>query len=310
MPPDDGMKHGDDSAIAGTAHTTPDKSPIQSVGGAMTVDVEDYFQVGAFTKTISRDDWDILPKRVEANTDRVLGLFDASDVKATFFMLGWVAERYPELVRRIVDQGHELASHGFEHRRVDSQSAETFRADIARTKRVLEDAGGAPVTGFRAASFSFGPTTSWAHGVLAEEGYTYSSSVFPVNHDHYGMPEAPRQPYFPTGSGGILEIPMSTFRLAGRNWPSAGGGYFRMLPYSVSRWSQRRVREHESMRAVFYFHPWEIDPEQPRQQGISTKVRFRHYVNLNSMEAKLRSVLGDFSWDRMDRVFSEIPDAA
>lgn len=307
MPPDDGMTRSD--SANGSANTSGGRKGL-SGPGAMTVDVEDYFQVGAFARTISRDDWDSLPRRVEANTDRVLGLLDATGVKATFFTLGWVAERHPALIRRIVDQGHELASHGLEHRRVDDLGAEAFRADVGRTKRILEDTGGVPVVGFRAASFSMGPATPWAHSVLAEEGYRYSSSIFPVSHDHYGAPDAPRRPHYPTGPNGVIELPMSTIRLFGRNFPCSGGGYFRMLPYPVSRWGLRRVTENENMRAIFYFHPWEIDPGQPRQQCISSKVRFRHYVNLNSMEAKLRTVLRDFSWDRMDRTFTETLGAA
>jgi polysaccharide deacetylase family protein (PEP-CTERM system associated) len=310
MPPDDGMKRGTGSGAAGRMHGGV-KTPNGVVcNGAMTVDVEDYFQVGAFAKTISRDDWDGLPRRVEANTDRVLTLFDAAGIKATFFTLGWVAERYPGLIRRIVDQGHELASHGFEHRRVDSQDVDAFRADIGRTRRLLEDTGGVKVIGFRAASFSLGPTTPWAHIVLAEEGYRYSSSVFPVRHDHYGTPNAPRRPHYPAGSDGVVELPMSTCRLLGRNFPCSGGGYFRMLPYPISRWALRRVTESERVPAVFYFHPWEIDPDQPRQSGISAKVRFRHYVNLHAMEAKLKLVFDDFTWNRMDRVFPEIAEFA
>jgi len=275
---------------------------IRTLTNAMSVDVEDYFQVQAFAGHIGRGDWDSFDCRVERNTDAVLALFAEADVSATFFTLGWVAERYPRLVRRIADAGHEIASHGMEHVRADSQSPEAFRADVRKAKRLLEDTGGSAVSGYRAATFSIGAKNMWAFDVLAEEGYAYSSSIFPIAHDNYGMPDAPRFP-FRTGRQGILEIPMTTMRLAGRNLPCSGGGYFRLLPYPISRWQMRRVNRRDGHPCVFYFHPWEIDPGQPRQQGISVKTRFRHYLNLGRTRDRLSTLLRDFAWDRVDRVF-------
>jgi polysaccharide deacetylase family protein (PEP-CTERM system associated) len=271
---------------------------------AMTVDVEDYFQVSAFAGSIDRADWDAFPCRVERNTDRVLGIFADAGVRATFFTLGWVAERYPELVRRIVEGGHELASHGYAHHRVTDQTPAQFAADVGRTRALLEDIGGVPVIGYRAASFSIDATTPWAHRVLAEAGYRYSSSVYPVRHDHYGMPDAPRFAYQPADGQGIREIPITTVALGGRNLPCGGGGYFRLLPFPLFRWSIGRVNRREGESAIFYFHPWEVDPDQPRQKDLGVKTRFRHYVNLARMESRLCRLLTTFRWDRMDRVFS------
>jgi polysaccharide deacetylase family protein (PEP-CTERM system associated) len=276
-------------------------APIRN---AMTVDVEDYFQVQAFAGQIDRRDWNDFPCRVERNTGKVLDLFTSHSVSATFFTLGWVAERFPRLVRRIVDEGHELASHGFDHYRVSEQSPDEFRADIRRTKRLLEDIGGGPVHGYRAASFSIGAKNLWALDILAEEGYRYSSSIYPIAHDLYGMPEAPRFAFRPRKDG-FVEIPMTTLRAWGRNFPCSGGGYFRLLPYAVSRWAMRRVNRGEHQSCVFYFHPWEIDPDQPRPPGAPLKSRIRHYVNLRQMEDRLGRLLSDFSWGRMDRVFLE-----
>jgi polysaccharide deacetylase family protein (PEP-CTERM system associated) len=272
------------------------------IRNAMTVDVEDFFQVQAFADCVDRASWDDRPRRVEANTDRVLGLFAEAGVKATFFTLGWVAERHPSLIRRIVDGGHELASHGYAHVPVFEQTPEQFRADVARTKALLEDAGGVNVRGYRAASFSIGAKNLWALDVLASEGYEYSSSIYPVVHDFYGMPEAPRFAHRPGGRA-FLEIPLSTTMMFGRNLPCSGGGYFRLLPYAASRWALRRVNARDRQPAIFYFHPWEIDPAQPRVAGARLKSRLRHYLNLGRMEARLRRLLADFSWDRMDRVF-------
>ena len=269
---------------------------------AMSVDVEDYFQVQALSPVIGRSDWDTLPSRVEANVDRLLAIFGDAGVHATFFTLGWIAERHKPLVRRIVEGGHELASHGWDHTRADQQDEATFRADIRRAKQLLEDIGGVPVRGYRAATFSIGPKNRWAFRVLAEEGHRYSSSLYPIRHDLYGDTEAPRSPFTPEGTT-LLEIPMTTVQWAGRNFPCSGGGYFRLLPYWVSRLNMRRVNGAESRACVFYFHPWEIDPGQPRQSGLSAKARFRHYTNLGRMEGRLRRLLADFAWDRMDRVF-------
>ncbi len=276
-----------------------------SIRNAMTVDVEDYFQVSAFEPYIERDHWERIPCRVEANTDRILALFDAAGIQATFFTLGWVAERYPGLVRRIVDNGHELASHGYSHVRVTQQQPKEFRADIEKTKKLLEDTAGVAVKGYRAASYSIGADNLWALDELAEAGHAYSSSIYPVKHDLYGMPEAPRFAFRPRGEGGILEIPITTLRVAGRNLPCGGGGFFRLYPYAVSRWALRRVNRLENQPGMFYFHPWEIDPDQPRQDGLSARTRFRHYLNLGRMEERLQALLRDFAWGRMDQIFLE-----
>jgi len=270
---------------------------------AMSVDVEDYFQVSAFAPHIRREDWDSLPCRVERNVDVILGLLDEADAKATFFTLGWIAERYPQVVRRIVDCGHELASHGYGHQRASDLTPEQFREDITRAKRILEDLGGVIVRGYRAPSFSINQNNWWAVEELERAGYVYSSSIYPVKHDHYGMPDAPRFPHRPHGEQGILELPPTTLPLMGRNLPAAGGGWFRLLPYSVSRWMLQRVNVEDRAPCMFYFHPWEIDAEQPRPGGLSAKTRFRHYVNLQRMPGRLRRLLADFEWDRVDRVY-------
>ena len=274
------------------------------VVNAMTVDVEDYFQVSAFERHIQREDWNRLECRVERNVERILALFDARGVSATFFMLGWLAERYPQLVRRIVASGHELASHGYSHVRVTQQQPDEFRGDVVRTKKLLEDLGGVPVRGYRAASYSIGAANLWALDLLQEAGYDYSSSIYPINNDIYGWPAAPRFAFHHRNTG-LLEIPVTTVALFNRNFPCGGGGYFRLLPYAVSRWALRRVNLKDREPCVFYFHPWEIDAGQPRQKNIGLKTRFRHYINLNRMEQRLACLLGDFLWDRMDRVFLE-----
>lgn len=277
---------------------------------AMTVDVEDYFQVSAFESTISREDWERLPCRVERNTDRVLELFDAHGVKATFFTLGWVAERYPQLVRRIADGGHEVASHGFSHVRATEQTREAFRDDVQRTRALLQDVSGQPVLGYRAASFSIDSRNLWALQEIAAAGHTYSSSINPIRHDLYGLPRAPRFAFTDRDSG-LREVPITTIRVGGRNLPCGGGGYFRLLPYVYFRRAIARVNDHDGESAVFYFHPWEIDPGQPRQQGISARTRLRHYTNLGRMHGRLQTLLGHFSWGRMDEVFlgrQAVPD--
>jgi polysaccharide deacetylase family protein (PEP-CTERM system associated) len=273
------------------------------IKNAMSVDVEDYFQVSAFAPHIRREDWDSLPCRVERNVDVIIGLLDEADARATFFTLGWIAERYPQVVRRIVDNGHELASHGYGHQRASDLTPVQFRDDVTHAKRLLEDLGGVAVRGYRAPSFSIGRNNWWAVTELEEAGYEYSSSIYPVRHDHYGMPDAPRFPHRPNGDLGILELPPTTLPLLGRNLPAAGGGWFRLLPYEVSRWMLRRVNTEDQAPCMFYFHPWEVDPEQPRQTGLSAKTRFRHYINLNRMPGRLRKLLNDFEWDRVDRVF-------
>ena len=266
----------------------------------MTIDVEDYFQVSAFAPHIPRNLWDSLPCRVERNVMRILDMLDEQPAKATFFTLGWVAERYPHLVREIVGRGHELASHGYGHLRATDQTEMEFRTDVTHAKKLLEDLSGVAVNGYRAPSFSIGARNLWAFDVLNDAGYQYSSSVYPIKHDHYGMPDAPRFAFQPRQHD-LLELPPTTLNMLGRNFPASGGGYFRLLPYSVSAWMMRRVNEQDGNACIFYFHPWEIDPGQPRQHGISLKTRFRHYVNLSRMEGRLTRLLKDFQWDRMDR---------
>lgn len=279
-----------------------DRSPgTTPIVNAMTIDVEDYFQVSAMTPYVSRADWDRVECRVERNIGIILDLLHERDVQATFFVLGWVAERYPSMVRRIVDQGHELASHGYGHLRASDLDAGAFREDVTRAKHLLEDVGGVEVRGYRAPSFSIGERNLWAFDVLSAAGYRYSSSVYPIAHDHYGMPSAPR--FAHRLPAGLLEVPPTTVRLRGVNLPASGGGYFRLLPYALSRQLLRHVNARERQPVVFYFHPWEIDPQQPRVPGIDAKTRFRHYLNLHRMERRVRALLGDFAWGRMDRVF-------
>lgn len=273
------------------------------ITNALTIDVEDYFQVSALAPHFPRQEWDAVPCRVEQNVDLILSLLQEGDAKATFFTLGWVAERYPHLVRRIADAGHEVASHGYGHERASAQTPEAFLADISLAKAVLEDIVGEPVKGYRAPSFSIGKSNLWAHECIARAGYSYSSSVYPVKHDHYGIPDAPRFPY--RLESGLMEIPVTTMRLLGRNWPAGGGGYFRLLPYAVSRWQIAKVNEDDRRPAIFYFHPWEVDPEQPRVPEATAKTRFRHYVNLDRTAERLRRLLADFSWGRADHVFRD-----
>lgn len=274
-----------------------------TITNALTVDVEDYFQVSAFEGCVRREAWDSLPGRVEANTDHLLELFGEYNARATFFTLGWVAERYPGLVRRIVAAGHEIASHGHSHVRVPNQTPAQFRSDVDRTKKLLEDVSGQETKGYRAASYSISPQTLWALDILKETGHQYSSSIYPIRHDTYGMPTAPRFAFRYGGDDGLLEIPVSTLALAGQNLPCGGGGYFRLFPYAFSRWAMTRINRREGRPCVFYFHPWEIDPGQPKQHGIGLKTRVRHYLNLHKMESRIRTLLADFHWDRMDRVF-------
>ena len=276
---------------------------------AMTVDVEDYFQVQAFARCIPRAGWDAIPRRVEANTEAILELFDAAGARATFFTLGWIAQRHPALVRRIVAGGHELASHGWDHTRADAQNPVEFRADVGRARRLLEDVGGVPVIGYRAATFSIGARNTWAFAVLESEGYRYSSSVNPIRHDLYGMPDAPRAPFQPDG-GTLWEFPMTTVRAMGRNLPCAGGGYFRLLPYGLYRLGLNRVNRADRLPGIFYFHPWEVDPGQPRVAGCGLKSRIRHYTNLRRMRPRLHRLLRDFAWDRMDAIHADLLGAA
>jgi polysaccharide deacetylase family protein (PEP-CTERM system associated) len=278
-----------------------------AVGGsglvnAMSVDVEDYYQVSAFEPVVPRHQWATIASRVESNTERVLDLFDRAGIRATFFVLGCVAEGHPTLIRRIVAAGHELASHGYEHRRATDQTPATFLADISRTKKLLEDIAGVEVKGYRAASFSINRANWWAFEELAKAGYTYSSSVSPIRHDHYGEPSAPRHPFKPWPHD-FIEIPITTVDVAGQRLSCGGGGFFRLLPYRWSHWAISRVNSCEFRPAIFYFHPWEIDPNQPRIARASIRSRLRHYTNLRVMETKVRRILEDFRWGRIDDVF-------
>jgi polysaccharide deacetylase family protein (PEP-CTERM system associated) len=279
---------------------------------AMTVDVEDYFQVSAFERVVARERWHEYESRVAANTDRLLGIFSEFGVRASFFVLGWVAERDGSIVRRIADAGHEVASHGYGHRLVYDQTPETFREDVRRARRVLQDLSGQPVNGYRAPSFSITARSLWALDVLIEEGYTYDTSIFPIRHDRYGIPSAPRHAFrvavgqplrvASDDEPGLLEIPASTVRLLGQNLPVAGGGYFRLLPYWWARFGIRRVNEVEGKPAVFYVHPWELDPGQPRLNGSRLSC-FRHYRNLDKTEGRLRRLLGQFAFGPMTEAF-------
>ncbi len=272
-----------------------------NITNAMSVDVEDYFQVAAFDDIINRSDWDSLPHRVNNNTHKILDIFDQQGIKATFFVLGWVAERYPELVTRIITEGHELASHGYAHQRATRQSRQEFKEDIVKAKKILEDLSGVAVKGYRAPSYSINKSNLWVHDELLESGHQYSSSVYPVKHDLYGIPDAPRFAY--RCENGLLEIPITTTRIASKNFPAGGGGFFRLYPYSLSRWIIQRGNQQDQQPSIFYFHPWEIDPDQPRQESASFKSRFRHYLNLDKTESRLKNLLNDFKWDRMDNIF-------
>ncbi len=272
-----------------------------AIVNALTIDVEDYFQVSAFAPIIDRARWDSYECRVEGNIDRILALLAENNTRATFFTLGWIAERYPQMVRRIVREGHELASHGYGHQRVSDLKEPSFFSDIQRAKGILEDLSGNAVLGYRAPSFSIGADNLWALDTLTRAGYRYSSSIYPVKHDHYGMPDAPRFAHQIRDT--LLEVPPTTLRLFNRNLPCGGGGYFRLLPYALSRWMLQQVNQRDVQAAVFYFHPWEIDPGQPRVDGIHLKTRFRHYVNIERTEQRLSRLLKDFRWGRMDHIF-------
>ena len=276
-----------------------------AVRNALTIDVEDYFQVSAFAPHIARADWPRLECRVEGNVERILLLLDDKGIHATFFTLGWIAERYPAMLRRVADAGHEVASHGHAHLRASQQSRIEFLHDVVLSKTILEQLTGQAVLGYRAPSFSIGAANLWAFDVLREAGYRYSSSIYPIRHDHYGMPDSPR--FVHEVRPGLIEVPITTLRAFGRNFPSSGGGYFRLLPYALSRWMLQRVNADDGQAGIFYFHPWEIDTEQPRVEGISAKTRFRHYVNIARVEARLDQLLSDFRWGRMDHIFLDKP---
>jgi len=275
--------------------------PSTRITNAFTCDVEDYFQVSALAPHFPRAQWATVPCRIERNVDRVLELLDGHGARGTFFTLGWIAERFPQLVRRIADAGHEVASHGYGHERVSDLTPEDFAQDIRAAKHLLEDLSGAAVTGYRAPSFSIGQGNLWALDVLQQEGYRYSSSIYPIQHDHYGMPDAPR--FAHRIRPDLIEVPPTTLRMFNRNLPSSGGGYFRLFPYALSRWMLRQVNQNDQQPAIFYFHPWEIDAAQPRVAGIDARTRFRHYVNIPRMEQRLQRLLQDFQWGRMDHIF-------
>ena len=270
------------------------------VVNGLSVDVEDWFQVGAFEGVIDRSNWDGLDDRVERNCSAILDMFAKADVKATFFTLGWVAQRHGPLMRRIVDAGHEIASHGWDHERVFRLDSRSFAADLERARKTIEDAAGVAITGYRAPSFSIDSRTPWAYMVLAEQGFKYSSSVAPIAHDHYGWREAPRFAFKPLPWSDLIEIPVTTAHFAGRRLAAGGGGFFRVLPYGFSRWAIRQVNTRDQRPAVFYFHPWEIDPAQPRVTGASLRSRVRHYTNLSVMAEKLEQLVREFEWGRMD----------
>lgn len=269
---------------------------------AMSVDIEDWFQVGAFETVIDRGDWDRLDHRVERNSEAVLALFDEAEIKATFFVLGWVAERYPALMRQIVAAGHEIASHGYDHARVFTLSPDQFRTDLDRSRKLLEDSSGEKVTGYRAPSFSIDQRTPWAHEILAEQGYEYSSSVAPIHHDHYGWAGSPRFAWKPVAQSDFIELPVTTVKLGSRILAAGGGGFFRLLPYALYERSIRKMQREDGHGAIFYFHPWEIDPEQPRVKNAPVRSKIRHYSNLKVMRAKLLRATEDFKWGRVDEL--------
>lgn len=279
----------------------------------MTIDVEDYYHVSAFEGVVEKKDWSSLESRVDVSTRKVLSIFDQHDVKATFFILGWVAEKYPELVRVIADKGHEVASHGMHHQRVTALDRGGFTTDLRDSKKLLEDITGQAVIGYRAPSFSFNKNNHWVYEVLAETGYAYSSSVYPVKHDHYGIPDAPRFPYKETH--GVMEFPMSTLPLGSRikpikNFPISGGGFFRLYPYGLTRWAIQQFNQRDQQPYIFYLHPWEVDPQQPRIPGLSKKSKFRHYLNLEKTEARLTQLAKDFQWNTMASQLASYQDTA
>lgn len=279
----------------------------------LSIDVEDYFQVSAFEDVSPPDKWDNFESRVVANTERILQVLESADVRATFFVLGWVAKRCPDLVRKIAGAGHEVASHGYGHQRVGHLERAEFRHDIQQSKQILEDLVGCEVLGYRAPSYSISQQTPWAFDELLEAGYSYDSSIFPVKHDFYGMSEWPRfaglavkgitgqwQPAKPdqlnSEQQALMELPITTLRLAGKNLPISGGGYFRLLPYTMSRWGLKRINRVDRQPFVFYLHPWEFDPNQPRMIGARVKSRFRHYLNLHKTESRFKRLLEDFQF--------------
>jgi polysaccharide deacetylase family protein (PEP-CTERM system associated) len=274
---------------------------MSQVVNALTVDVEDYFQVSALAPYIERSRWESIATRVSRNVEVILELFARHNAVATFFTLGWIAERHPAMVKTIAAAGHEIASHGYGHERASDLRREEFLADLRRSKGLLEDLVGRAVKGYRAPSFSIGPRNDWAFDCVLEAGYEYSSSVYPIRHDHYGAPTAPRFAY--QSRPGLLEVPITTARIFRRNWPAGGGGYFRLMPYSLSRQLIQRVNTVEGRPAIFYVHPWEFDPQQPRVPQIDLRTRFRHYLNLHRTVDRIDRLLKDFRWGRVDHIF-------
>ena len=272
---------------------------------AFTVDVEDYFQVAALAEKFPREVWDGVDCRVQANTSRCLEVLDDAQVKGTFFTLGWVAERYPSLIRGIAEAGHEVASHGYDHTLLTQMSEEQIREDLRKSKAILEDCTGQAVQGYRAPTFSINQHNTWVYDLVAEAGYRYSSSIYPIRHDLYGIPDAPRWRH--TVRPGLDEIPVTTLRFRGKNFPCAGGGYFRLLPYPVYRRLLAHYSASEGRPAMFYTHPWELDPMQPRVKGLPFKSRFRHYLNLTQTKPRIQRLLQDFRWGRMDEAFLQEP---
>ncbi len=262
--------------------------------------------MSAFASVIAREEWERWPSSVQRTTDTLLDAMAGAGARATFFTLGWIAERHPQLIRNIVDNGHELACHGYEHTRLTAQDRKSVRQDLRRSKGILEDVSGREVAGFRAASFSIDRTNLWAFEEIAAAGFTYSSSVYPVRHDHYGIPDAPVDPFRPDNAPTLLEIPVATATLLGRRLPAGGGGYFRLFPYWISRALVTRVNENEHRRANMYFHPWEFDPDQPRPGGLTLRTRFRHYVNQSRALPRFRRLLRDFRWGTFGEVYGEM----
>jgi len=275
---------------------------------AMTVDVEDYFHVAAFNKVIKQEEWEQWPCRVEANTHKLLQLFADANIKITFFILGWVAERYPELVKTIRAQGHEIASHGYSHQLIYKQDQKVFRAETAKSKQILEDLGQAPVVGYRAASYSITRKSLWALDILAELGFTWDSSIFPTRHDNYGIPGSPEEPYkIITTNGSVLtEFPLTTAKVLGQSIPAAGGGYFRQYPYVLSRWLFERASLNQTKPQIFYLHPWEIDPDQPRVPNASWFSNFRHYTNLSRCLPRLERMIDDFEFGTISQSLGSV----
>lgn len=281
-------------------------APATRAVHALSIDVEDYFQVAALARVVKPGDWGAMPSRVEANTDALLALFERKGVKATFFVLGWIAERHPDLIRRLASHGHEIASHGYSHQLIYNQTPEVFAEETRRSKTLLEDIIQQPVTGYRAASYSITHRSLWALDILTDLGFTWDSSIFPIRHDNYGIPGSPREPYLlKTGNGGVLrEFPLTTARVFGQNIPAAGGGYFRQFPYPVFRHLFRRASQGDRVPQMFYLHPWEIDPEQPRFNAASWFSRFRHYTNLSKCYGRLEQLLDDFQFDTVSNSYS------